>query len=193
MARKVDPAKREAILLAARELFKVKGVADTTIAEIAGNAGIATGTVYLYFKSKMDIVEGLCDYYLLSHLKAIEPKFDNSPQKAITDVIHAALKHASENADLVRLIDLRRSIRGMAPRPEADKVIQKALRRGLRRYIEEGIVIPYNPAVLAEMVGGLVEWVCKICFVWSDVDPLRYENTLIELLNHALIKDYKQE
>ncbi len=96
-----------------------------------------------------------------------------------------------QNADLVRLIDLRRSIGGKMNRPQADRVVQKTLREGLAKYMEEGSIRPYNAAVLAELVGGMLEWISKVCFVWSDLDPMRYEDTLVELLRHALLKNYK--
>ena len=47
--------KREAILRAARVLFTKKNYEETTIADIAREAGIAVGTVYLYFRNKRDI------------------------------------------------------------------------------------------------------------------------------------------
>ena len=189
MARKIDPAKREAILTSARELFKNKGVENTKMAEIAAGAGIATGTIYLYFKSKMDIVDALCNHYLLDNIRATQLPPDMPADKVIEYVIHAALVHARNNADLVRLVDLRRSFTGMAPRPEADKVVQKEIRSWLRKYTAEGAAIPYNTVVLAELLGGVVEWVTKICFVWADVDPQRYEDTLVKLLNQALLKN----
>ena len=50
---KVDTrSKRRAIIEAARKIFAMKGYEDTTIAEIAEDAGIAVGTVYLYFGNK---------------------------------------------------------------------------------------------------------------------------------------------
>src|SRR5690348_13769476 len=52
--------KRQAILRAARELFAGKGYDDTTIAEIAQAAGVAVGTVYLYFENKHDILVDVC-------------------------------------------------------------------------------------------------------------------------------------
>jgi AcrR family transcriptional regulator len=192
MARKIDPCKREAILKSARELFKQCGVEQTTMASIAGKAGIATGTVYLYFDSKSKIIDALCDHYLLDNIKAVAPEYENTDiRQAIAGGVHAALKHASENADLVRLIDLRRSIGGKTDRPLADKVVQKTFREGLAKYIEDGSIIPYNAVILAELVSGMLEWISKICFVWSDVDPLRYEDTLVEMLRHALLKNYE--
>ena len=43
------------ILDAARKVFAEKGFSGTTMEEIAERAGIAKGTLYLYFKSKRDI------------------------------------------------------------------------------------------------------------------------------------------
>ena len=48
-------ARRAAILAAARHVFAAKGFGDTTIDEIARAAGIAKGTVYLYFRSKREL------------------------------------------------------------------------------------------------------------------------------------------
>jgi AcrR family transcriptional regulator len=194
MARKIDPLKREAILKSARERFKQCGVERTTMAQIALKAGIATGTIYLYFKSKAQIVDALCDHYLLGNIKAVAPEYENPDiQQAISGAIHAALKHASENADLVRLIDLRRSSGGKTNRPKADKVIQKTLREGLAKYIEEGSMRPYNTVILAELISGTLEWISKVCFVWSDVDPMRYEDTLVNMLRHALLINYEEK
>src|SRR5215468_4498984 len=52
--------KRRAILTAARELFASQGYEETTIAEIARAAGVAVGTVYLYFQSKHDVLVDVC-------------------------------------------------------------------------------------------------------------------------------------
>src|SRR5882672_10260277 len=51
--------KREAILQAARTLFAKKGYDETTIADIAKEAGIAVGTVYLYFRNKREVYTGV--------------------------------------------------------------------------------------------------------------------------------------
>lgn len=47
--------RRACILSAARCVFARQGYADTVVDDIAGQAGIAKGTLYLYFKSKEDI------------------------------------------------------------------------------------------------------------------------------------------
>ena len=48
--------KRDAILRAATEVFAARGFFNAQVADVARAAGIAAGTVYLYFKSKDDLL-----------------------------------------------------------------------------------------------------------------------------------------
>jgi TetR/AcrR family fatty acid metabolism transcriptional regulator len=60
-ARAVVADKREAILRAAIKVFAGKGFFNSKVADIASEAGIADGTVYLYFKSKEEILHSVFD------------------------------------------------------------------------------------------------------------------------------------
>ena len=51
-----DPEKRKRILDAAIRTFGRRGFHEARIAEIAAAAGVAEGTVYLYFKNKEDLL-----------------------------------------------------------------------------------------------------------------------------------------
>ena len=53
--------KREAILRAAIKVFAQKGYFSSKVADVASKAGIADGTVYLYFKSKDEILHSIFD------------------------------------------------------------------------------------------------------------------------------------
>lgn len=53
--------KREAILRAAIKVFAQKGYFNSKVADIASAAGIADGTVYLYFKSKEEVLHSIFD------------------------------------------------------------------------------------------------------------------------------------
>src|SRR5215475_1524873 len=57
--RTADPArgeKREAILRAATDVFAERGFFNAQVADVARVAGVAAGTVYLYFRSKDDLL-----------------------------------------------------------------------------------------------------------------------------------------
>src|SRR5262245_66481345 len=50
------PAKRDAILRAAIDVFAERGFFHAQVADVARAAGVAAGTVYLYFRSKDDLL-----------------------------------------------------------------------------------------------------------------------------------------
>lgn len=59
MIRKLDQAKRESFLNAALKLFVANGVQNTSTAAIAKEAGTASGTLFLYFPTKQDLIDEL--------------------------------------------------------------------------------------------------------------------------------------
>src|ERR1044072_9305803 len=60
-ARPIVADKREAILRAATRVFAGNGYFNSKVADIAREAGVADGTVYLYFKSKEEILRSIFD------------------------------------------------------------------------------------------------------------------------------------
>ena len=67
-----DPAKRDAIRDAARDLFRRFGIKKTSIREVAARAGVAVGTVYLYFPSKDDLVVACVAAFQEAHRRAAQ-------------------------------------------------------------------------------------------------------------------------
>ena len=64
MARKTKAeaaATREALLEAAEEVFFAKGVARTSLEQIARHAGLTRGAVYWHFKNKGDLFMALVE------------------------------------------------------------------------------------------------------------------------------------
>lgn len=57
--RKPPGQRREDILAAALRLFHDRGVDGTTMQELASSAGVAAGTLYLYFPSKEHVLGGV--------------------------------------------------------------------------------------------------------------------------------------
>ncbi len=63
--------KRERILEAATRTFAEKGFFNAKISEIAKQAEVADGTIYLYFKNKDDILIQIFEYMVERHLENI--------------------------------------------------------------------------------------------------------------------------
>lgn len=59
----VGEGKRERILRAAIKVFARKGFYSTRVSEIAKAAGVADGTIYLYFKNKDDVLISIFQDY----------------------------------------------------------------------------------------------------------------------------------
>jgi TetR/AcrR family transcriptional repressor of nem operon len=57
--RESPDVRRDQILDAAERVLLERGLAATTVADVAEAAGIAKGTVYLYYQSKNDLLAGL--------------------------------------------------------------------------------------------------------------------------------------
>src|SRR3989475_5059777 len=53
--------KRDAILRAATDVFASRGFFNAQVADVARAAGVAAGTVYLYFRSKDDLLVSIFD------------------------------------------------------------------------------------------------------------------------------------
>ncbi len=69
MARKREGDKRRRILAAATKVFAKKGYFAAKVSEIARKAGVADGTIYLYFRSKEDILVSLFDEVMSEHVE----------------------------------------------------------------------------------------------------------------------------
>jgi AcrR family transcriptional regulator len=64
--------KRQRILEAARKRFRYYGVRKTTMQEVARDASVAVGTLYLYFKDKDDLLVAGTEEYVTRHRQQAE-------------------------------------------------------------------------------------------------------------------------
>lgn len=64
--------KRSQIIEAAIDLFVAKGFQDASMALLSKKSGIAIGTIYHYFKSKNDLIEGAYFYVTQQYGEAIQ-------------------------------------------------------------------------------------------------------------------------
>ncbi len=64
--------KFQAILEAAFELFSAKGFAATRLEDVAAQAGVGKGTIYLYVSSKQELFEAMISNAFMSSFEALE-------------------------------------------------------------------------------------------------------------------------
>ena len=108
--RAVVTDKREAILRAAVKVFAQKGYFNSKVADIAGEAGIADGTVYLYFKSKDEILHSV----FIDEGKRELARLDK-PIDRLRKIAELHLERLGDDRDLaiVFQVELRGSIKFM--------------------------------------------------------------------------------
>ena len=63
---------RQAILDAAYELFSKHGYSDTNVTDIARSAGVAPANLYVYFRSKLDILFSIYEPWLTRQFDDLE-------------------------------------------------------------------------------------------------------------------------
>ena len=98
--------KRERILRAAVKVFAKNGFYATRVSEVAKAAGVADGTIYLYFKSKDELLVSLFEdrvERLLAFMREELPKHDTAPDR-LRRVIEMQLGLLEGERDLAEVI-----------------------------------------------------------------------------------------
>ena len=116
-ARAVVVDKRQAILRAAIKVFASKGYSNSKVADIAGAAGIADGTVYLYFKSKEEILHSVFDRAMEEFISEGKREIAeiNAPAERLRRIAQLHLEKLGADRDLavVFQVELRGSTKFM--------------------------------------------------------------------------------
>ncbi len=101
-------ARRAAILAAALEEFAARGFAATRLDDVARRAGVAKGTIYLYFRDKESLFQELVRAMLSPLVGAIEAApLRDLPIRAVVEMIVDVFVneiYATRRKDVIRLI-----------------------------------------------------------------------------------------
>ena len=109
--------KREAILRAAISVFAHNGYFNSKVADIAREAGVADGTVYLYFKSKEEILHSIFDRSVEEAIAAARKQIEriSDPREKLRQIALLHLERLGADRDLavVFQVELRGSTKFM--------------------------------------------------------------------------------
>ena len=109
--------KRDAILRAAIDVFADRGFFSAQVADIARAAGVAAGTVYLYFKSKDDLLVSIFDRSMRDGLTlgraAVADLHDPRERLRRLARAHLARLGSDRNLAVVFQVELRQSTKFM--------------------------------------------------------------------------------
>jgi AcrR family transcriptional regulator len=153
-------AKKEALILAALELFASKGYEVTTTREIAAAAGCAEGLIHRYFKGKAGLLTELMEYRVSREGLDLTRPLEPAPrlEDEFLQLVDREVERVWENRDFLRVFIPRAIVDPSVGRIMNKALISarvKAISERLKRY-ESCATLPHDAMeALAQAVGML--------------------------------------
>jgi TetR/AcrR family fatty acid metabolism transcriptional regulator len=159
-------SKRERILRAAVEVFARSGYFNAKVTDIAKGAGVADGTIYLYFDGKEDLLVTIFREYTRNYLRELEKRLAgvNRAEERIRIAITHHLETLGSDRPLavVSQVELRHSLKFMSLLSQQEvadylnmlrKVVEHGQAEGVfRRNLHPQLVAKSVFGILDEMV-----------------------------------------
>ena len=162
--------KREKILKAALKVIAREGFFHSKVEDIAGEAGVATGTPYLYFENKDDILISIFEEEMVPIIEKIQREVDSCTTctKKIVTFVKCQLQMIEENPDMAQLLEVElrqsskfmRGYRGGTFKKYLD-ILGNAFAEGQKAGEFRGDI---NPSLFKQMVFGAVD---QISMNWT--------------------------
>ena len=188
-----DPEKRRRLLLAAVQTFGRRGFHEAKIAEIAAEAGVAEGTVYLYFRNKEDLLGCIFDETMdgvLSEARAIRGAEGAAADK-VKGLVGLHLSFLARDRDLASVfqIELRRSAR-LVERFSRTKLTEYF--RLLDGVLKEGIASgelrkDLDPRLAVRILFGAADEILSEWLLSGEAKPAADAEKLVGLLLHGFL------
>jgi len=157
------------IVRAARRVIAESGFDDASMERIAHEAGVAKGTIYLYFRNKEELLAHVAEHgfrelmerarLATSRARGAEPK--------LTGLMRAALEHTGENREIFR-------------------ALQERTQYGLERESALGTMLEHNREELLQFTAAIIERGAKSGELRA-CDARRAARFLIESMRGAIV------
>jgi len=152
--------RRNEILDVAQQLFFRKGFEPTAIQDIIDEVGIAKGTFYHYFGSKLDLLDALIERMLCQTLEAVEPIVDDDQLTALEkfarffDHIQSwKIEHKAFFLDVLRVWrNDENAIFRHKLKVASDRSVNPLLTSIIRQGVVEGVFVTDSPDDLSEIL-----------------------------------------
>ena len=187
-----EAVRREQILTAARRVFREKGYGNTTVSDIVKEAGMAKGTLYLYYSSKKDVVVGLGQMLLGNVSRRMREAYAPGLlfEDKVRNVIHVAFEVGKQNADLCKLVHFgaesaTRELEEIA----ANHPLHVEMLRMFREAADAGEMRGVDPEMVVRLVKCMILSCLQEAYVFGDgTDAKRLEETIVHVLVGGLAR-----
>ena len=180
--------RRQQIIVAAKRVFSKKGFSRATMEDIANEAELSPGTLYLYFKNKDELYASL-SLRILQYLLIRLEHLNNETQRDVEERI-SGLKEAMYDVYefdpliLVNMFRLQSSelLKNLTPEllAEIKKLSQQALNEMAKLFqegVHKGVFIDRHPIAIADIAwslfSGVVLWETSKRVINADKDYLK--------------------
>lgn len=151
-ARKNTPSSKVVILDAAEDLFTASGYRETTIADIAKQAGMSPANLYRHFENKEDIAAGCC-------YRRLEKK-----NQVMREVLEKRRLTAAERLEEFIVALLRYTHEETQNRPKMNEMVE--------------VVISSRPEVIHDMLSSLQSMIAEILAQGNAQKEFAVENVV---------------
>jgi TetR/AcrR family fatty acid metabolism transcriptional regulator len=156
-------SKRQRILRAATDVFAQSGYFNAKVSEIAKSAGVADGTIYLYFDGKEDLLVHIFREHTRSYLQSLER--DLTEARSAEERVRVTIRHHLETLGrdralaIVAQVELRHSLKFMALLSHQEVADYLNI---LRKIVEQGqndgtFRKAINPQLVAKSIFGILD------------------------------------
>ena len=155
------------ILEAARKVFANEGFNQATVDDIASAAGVAKGTVYLYYQSKRDIYFAALKFGLEQMYSKLDEELKkvSAPQEKLRTLIGVKLAYFDDNRDFFKIY--YSELGNICIHPAVDdefktlyleqaKVIESILKEGARKKIIRQVRAEQAAFAISDIIRGVV-------------------------------------
>jgi TetR/AcrR family transcriptional regulator, fatty acid metabolism regulator protein len=194
--------KRERILEAAGKIFAEKGFSKSTVAMIAKEAGVASGTIYLYYSGKEDLYIHFFSYKTELFFKQLREEADRG-ETALEKLEKLIRRHLEEFQKDWNMAVLYQSethhVKRLAPEPirEMSRMYQEIIAEIMEQGQEEGWIRKslYTGLVKRLIIGAVDEVINTWIHAGGNYDLATMAHPLVDLfingIGSSAIKDKK--
>ncbi len=154
--------KKRKIIDAAIKIFARNGYFNSRVSEIAKEAGVADGTIYIYFSSKEELLSAIFDEALQVFVDESKKDLEQieDPIEKLREIVYLHLKYLGANRDLAMVfqIEFRHNIVFMERLSKTKlgdyfKIIEGVIIEGQQKgYFKE-----LNPRFCAKVLFGIID------------------------------------
>ena len=188
---KARSERRTELLEVGRRILAEKGFEATTISEIVAQAGVAQGTFYLYFSSKLALIAALNQEMNEQIVAAVQDATAQAPKAAevVETGVVAAFRQIERYRDILSILHSQVAMTHTHTQREQQFGIYHHLIAELIRQRQEigDVDRSINADISARLIAGLIDHAADECYLYDrETRPEVYIQEVVLFVKRAL-------